>query len=279
MMELAGRLVKSGRLRALFSVVLTGALAAAAADVRAASTPALPQANALQRAVWACEAGAQSRSSTHARFFLGTVDHAAGLGDQPPLILAGGTLTGLGQSANDKGWFNLRFTCRLTPALDKAQSFSAAVLSVVKPSDAVPAPAIPAATGKTWYVAGTDTVTLIHGVRETDDRDFLATCAAKSGMAQIRLAHTARWLTAGGYATIAITANGKSLLYVARGVMDENLGAVVPVIPVPPGDPLFAQMATGTRLSVTIGADTVYSVLLGGAGAPVRSFTVGCARG
>jgi hypothetical protein len=266
--------------RGLVSLVVAAALAASTAD----AAPVLPKAiaasaNDLQRAVWACEAAAQAKAPAHARFFLGTVDHGAGPGDQPPLVLTGSTLTGLGQASNDKGWFNISFTCSLTPALDAARSFTPHGLWPIKPSDAVPSPAIPAAIGKTWYVAGTDRLTLTHGVKETDDRDFVATCAAKSGVVDIRLTHTASWLKAGGYATIAITANGKSLLYVARGAADENLGAVIPVLSVPTGDPLFAQIASGAELSITIGADTVYSVLLKGAGTPVRSFTAGCVRG
>jgi hypothetical protein len=264
----------------LVSLVVAGALAASTAD----AAPVLPKATAasandLQRAVWACEAGAQAKAAAHSRFFLGTVDHGAGPGDQPPLVLTGSTLTGLGQASNDKGWFNIGFTCSLTPALDAARSFTPHGLWPVKPSDAVPSPAIPAATGKTWYVGGADRLTLTHGVRETDDRDFVATCNAKSGAVDIRLTRSAPWLKAGGYATIAITANGKSLLYVARGALDENLGAVIPVMSVPAGDPLFAQMTAGADMSITIGADVVYAVLLKGAAAPVRSFVAGCARG
>jgi hypothetical protein len=32
------------------------------------------------------------------------------------------------------------------------------------------------ATGYSWYVQGTDPVTLVHGARETDERDFYAAC-------------------------------------------------------------------------------------------------------
>jgi hypothetical protein len=270
--------------RAILVLVLGSVLPLAAAHGAAVNAPPLPKAmaqsaNPLQRAVWACEAGGQARSSAHARIFLGVVDHGAGLGDQPPLVLTGTTLSGIGQISNEKGWFNIRFRCGLAPALGQAQSFTATVLSPMTPNNAPPSPSIPAAGGKTWVVTPGDRLRLAHGVKETDDRDFLASCAAKSGVMEIRLAQTAPWLAAGGYATIAVTSNGKSLLYVARGVKDENLGAAVPVLSLAPDDPLFAQMAGGTDLSINIGADTVYAVLLKGAGAPVRSFVAGCARG
>ena len=255
----------------------------AAADAAVVGAPALSKAtalsaNPLQRGVWACEAGAQAGAGGHARFFLGTVDHGSGLDHRPPLQLTKTTLTGMGQMSNDKGFFNIRFSCELTPQLDKARAFTSAVLSPAKLDQAPPRPPIPPQPGKAWYVTAANRPALVHGIEQTDDRDFLASCAAKSGAVEVRLAHTAPWLSAGGYATVAITANGKSLLYVARGVKDEGLGAVIPVIAVGSDDPLFAQMAAGTGLTFNIGADTVYGVLLGGAAAPVRSFVAGCAR-
>jgi hypothetical protein len=143
-------------------------------------------------------------------------------------------------------------------------------------SDAPPPPSPPTTPARQWYFKGTALGTLVHGVQQTDDRDFLAICEAGTGTIAVRLTQAVPWLSAGGYATVSITSGGKSLLYVARGVMDDNLGVVVPVIAIPSGDVLFTQMTSGTDLTINIGADAVYTLPLKGAGAPVRSLIAGC---
>ena len=212
------------------------------------------------------------------RFFLGVVDHGAGLGSQAPLVLKAGTLTGLGQVSDARGWSNIRFACGLSPARDRATTFTSAVLSPVGPAAAAPA-AVRAASGAqmAWFVDGTSPAALVHGVRATDDRDFYAACAPRSGQLELRLTQTARWLHAGDYTTVSINAGIKTLLYVARGVPDQNLGVAIPVVALAATDPLIAQMAAGTELQLTIGADTVYSVSLSGGAAAIGGFARLCA--
>lgn len=239
-------------------------------------------ANDLQRAVWVCEAGAQSlasaRSSGGSRFFLGVVDHDAGLNKQSPLMLLAGHLSGLGQVSTGHGWSNIRFTCGLSPALDRAKSFTFTIVSSVKMNSS-PQPDAAKAIGNarmTWHVDGTDPLMLVHGIKETDDQDFVARCAAKSGTIEIHLTRTVSWIKPGDYVTVSMVIGGKSLLYVARGVMDDNLGAAVPVFSVETEDGLVTSIGAAGELLINIGAETAYSVPLGGSASPASSFTKAC---
>jgi hypothetical protein len=239
-------------------------------------------ANDLQRAVWACEAGAQSfapaRKSGGSRFFLGVVDHSAGLNNQSPLTLSSGHLSGLGQVSTGQGWSNIRFNCGLAPAFDQAKSFTFTIVSPVKANSSTPSDAAKAigSAEMTWHVDGADPLVLVHGIKETDDQDFVASCTAKSGTIEVHLTRTAPWIRPDDYVTVSMVTGGKSLLYVARGMMDDNLGAAMPVFSVGTDDGLMTSIAAAGEILINLGAETAYSVPLRGSAGSISSFGKAC---
>jgi hypothetical protein len=272
--------VNNGRVS---SFILCFSIMATSFSASAASSPILSKtiaanSNDLQRAVWACEAGAQALSPVKgARFFPGLLDAAATSSATAPLTLTAGRLEGIGQMSGTKGWSNIRFVCTLSPGLDQAKSFTYTVLSPVKAGDGVMAPP-PSVRPRdmNWYVEGTNPVSLVHGVPQTDYRDFIALCVPKSGTSKVYLTQTKPGLKAGDAELIGVTAGGKSGLYVARGVMNDNLGVVVPVLDVPAGDLLTVGSATAADLQINIGAEYVYSISLTGSAAAGSAFTASC---
>jgi hypothetical protein len=271
------------RLKTLFpTLIVLTPMPALAANPPRLSTGIARNANDLQRAVWACEAGAQSfaptRKSGGSRFFLGVVDHSAGLNNQSPLMLSSGHLSGLGQVSTGQGWFNIRFTCGLAPAFDQAKSFTYKIVSPVKANSSTPSDAAKA-TGSdqmTWHVDGANPLVLVHGIKETDDRDFVARCTAKSGTIEIHLTRTVPWIRPDDYVTVSMVTGGKSFLYVARGMMDDNLGAAMPVFSLRIDDGLMTSIAATGEILINIGAETAYSVPLRGSTGSVTSFTKAC---
>lgn len=272
----------NNRLMSSFAVglaVLATPFAAGAAPSPILSKSIAANSNDLQRAVWACEAGAQALSPVKgARFFPGLLDENATSSATSPLILTAGRLEGIGQMSGVKGWSNISFICTLTLALDQAKTFTYKVLSPVKFSDTIPASLATENPNdrKTWYVEGTSPVSLVHGVAQTDDRDFLARCVPKSGAVKVYLTKTRPGFKAGDAEIIGVTAGGKSGLYVARGVVDDATGAVLPVLDVPAGDLLTSGSATATELQINIGAQDVYTISLKGSAAPGTAFTAAC---
>jgi len=270
-----------------YAIVGFGLLLSAPGTALAATAPPLSKTmaqdtNDLQRAVWACEAGAPVLASikpagTKPRFFLGVVDSGAGARAVPPLTLSAKRLSGLGQISTDKGWSNIRFDCTLSPGLDQARTFTFDIVSPVKASSQPPASS-PASTNSrmTWQV-DTNPPMLTHGVPDTDDQDFSAHCTAKSGTITIALSNTVSGLKAGDFVTVGISSGPKSGLYVGRGVLDEEAGVAVPAVTIS-DDPLVDWMAARSTLLINIGQETVYSVSLNGSAAAVRTFENGCRR-
>jgi hypothetical protein len=255
----------------------------------AAPTPRLPKtlsanANDLQRAAWACEAGAPVLDATAghtkagpARYFLSGAGEAGTT--EPPLVLATHRLTGLGWLSDDRGWSTIRFRCALTPDLRQATTFSFTVLAAAKApagdptSGAPPSDAI--SRSKIWN-SDLGAATLTYGVPQTDDIDFQARCTPHGGKVVVWLGNTVEWLKAGGYVVLSLGDGAHSGLYVARGVLNEEAGANMPEVEIPADDPLFSWMASGKTLLINIGRDLAYSVPLAGAARPVRAFATVC---
>ena len=254
--------------------------------VLAAGAPALAKsatrnANDLQRAAWACEAGARSLASAgpSGRFFLGGLDPDAGQGDKPTLILEGDRLTGFGRLSDDQEWSNIHFACTLSPGLGRANTFIFDVLSPIDTAASEHRSGVVAARNSarmTWSVGAAGPVTLVHGVKETDDRDFIADCATHSRQIEVRLTRTVKWLKADGYVTVGISTGAKSGLYVARGVMNDEFGAIMPVFTLDANDPLIDWMAAGASLLINVGDETVYTVSLKGAARAAKTFAAAC---
>ena len=262
----------------------TGLALLASGVVQAQGLPAdmLASTNALQRAAWACEAGAAKLAqpaSAGQRFFLGVADPSGAHNKQAPLALSGTVLTGLGNVSDATGFSDIGFSCTLSDDLRQASAFSFDVLGPTPASDTPPSAvaAAPNVADMVWTTAGDASLSLVHGVPETDDIDFSASCARGSDAVSMSLSHTVSGLSTDSYATIGVTSGGNSALYVAQGVMNDSLGAFMPTLDLPTGDPLIGWMETGNTLLINIGSEVVYEVSLKGSAKPARDFAAACA--
>jgi hypothetical protein len=244
--------------------------------------------NDLQRAVWACENGApaltlkaQTVAGDRQRFFLSNADRSAVQRDAAPLVLEGKRLQGYGQVSNKVGWFTIRFECSLSAGLDRATSFTFEALAPIPPNTSRPAPPTaraPAAEKRTWYTEGAGPFYLVHGIAETDDRDFRAGCVKGSPVIKVELANTVQGLKPRDAITVSISNGPDSGLYVARGVLDENVGSTLPVFAVGPNDHLPDWIGNGTSLAVNIGGEVAYGISLKGSGPAIKAFAATCGR-
>ncbi len=252
--------------------------------VQAQGLPAdmLASTNALQRAAWACEAGAATLAqpaSAGQRFFLGVADPSGAYNKKAPLALSGTTLTGLGNLSDAAGFSDISFSCTLSDDFRQASAFSFDVLGPTPASDTPPSAVAtaPSVADMVWMTGGEATLSLVHGVPETDDVDFSASCDRGSDAISVSLSDTVPGLSADSYATVGITSGGNSALYVAQGVMNDGLGAFMPTLTLPAGDPLTGWIETGNTLLINIGSEVVYEVSLKGSAKPARDFAAACA--
>ncbi len=242
--------------------------------------------NDLQRAVWACESGARSLSpptpdaGLRARFFLSGPDPSVSR-SEPPLALSDGALTGLGRLSDERGWSNIRFSCGLTANLRQATAFAFTLISSIPASGEPPAPGLAApagASGMRWYIAQAGGPRLVHGVKATDDQDFIASCGASRGAIEVELTQTVKGLSAGDYVVVSVASGPRSALYVAKGVANEELGSPMPVFTAgPEGGPIGA-IAAGRALLINIGHESVYQISVRGGARPARAFLAACAQ-
>jgi hypothetical protein len=249
----------------------------------AAQAPRLPlalsaNANDLQRAAWACEAGAPVLAGP-GRYFLSGAGEAGTA--EPPLVLGDHQLTGFGWLSDDRGWSVIRFRCDLAPDLRRATAVRYSILGVAKASAGDPVgdgrPSMATSASKRWG-ADLQAATLAYGVPQTDDVDFQARCAPHSGKVTVWLGNTVEWLKAGGYVVLSLGDGTHTGLYVAHGVLNEEAGANMPEVTIAADDPIFVSMASGRTLLINIGRDLAYSLPLTGSTRPVRAFAALCAR-
>ncbi len=275
--------------RSLLAMLSAVAAVSIWAPSAAHATP-LDDTNKLQRAVWACEAGAQKFSAQKAnqstpRFFLNGADRSAAqeLGSSPPLLLLGNKLGGIGRMSDDDGWHNIHFECTLTPDLKVATAFEIKRQwkMPVNTHEVPQSPAISASTPKMAWHAGTEgpaLKTLTFGIPETDDRNFMMSCLPGSNMIVIPLTQTIRGLQSDHYSAVTITAGSYTGLYIARGALDEGSGAVMPVLTVDlANDPLLQKIRKDQNLHINISGELAYDVMgqsaaKPGAGALVQRF-------
>ncbi len=269
-------------------IISIAAAGTASSAIRAPQLPAsiAAGANDLQRAAWACEAGAPilAAGSTTAktgriRYFLSGAGEAGT--NEAPLVLGGARLAGLGWLSDDKGWSVIRFSCALTPDLRRATSFGFSVVAEAAAANGDPtasdSTAAPPASARTWQVRPSMAM-LAHSVEETDDRDFRADCVPHSGKVSILLSQTVPWLKSNGFVVVTLGDGTRSALYVAKAAASEQAGTAMPEIQIAADDPLLSWMSTGKTLLINVGRDVSYSVPLSGADDPVRAFTVACRR-
>jgi len=199
---------------------------------------------------------------------------------EPQLTLSGARLTGVGRLSDASGWSSVRFACALSPGLDRATAFS---------FEALPAPVAASATDfkveraanserMAWSMDGARTLTLSHGVAQTDDRDLRADCERASGAISVALTRTVPSLRAGEFATVAMSTGPFSGLYIAQGKPDEAVAAVLPVLSLDANDPLFSSVSKGRSLLVNLSGELVYEVSLKGSARAARQFVAACAH-
>jgi hypothetical protein len=133
------------------------------------------------------------------------------------------------------------------------------------------APALAASSDMRWQFDG---ISLTHGVPQTDESDFSASCAA--GKTMIYLHQAAPGLTDGGSIAVALAAGSFSGRYAGHGVMSDEAGAVLPELTLPPGDGLVDAMVKGLSLRVTIDGAAAYDISLQGSHAAVARFAAAC---
>jgi hypothetical protein len=119
-----------------------------------------------------------------------------------------------------------------------------------------------------------DGISLTHGVPQTDESDFSASCA--TGKTVIYLHRAAPGLTDGGSVGIALAAGSFSGRYAGHGVMSDEAGVVLPGLTVPSGDGLVDAIARGQSLRVTIEGAAAYDIPLQGSHAAVARFAAAC---
>ena len=121
-----------------------------------------------------------------------------------------------------------------------------------------------------------DGARLIHGVSQTDEADFSASCA--SGKIVIRLRRAAPGLTDGGSVTVALAAGGFSGRYAGHGAMSQDAGMVLPELTLPAGDGLPDALAKGLSLRVTVEGGDSYDIPLQGSHRAVARFAAACGQ-
>jgi hypothetical protein len=119
-----------------------------------------------------------------------------------------------------------------------------------------------------------DGISLTHGVPQTDDSDFSASCA--TGKTVIYLHRAAPGLSDGGSIGIALAAGSFSGRYAGHGVMSDEAGVVLPELTLPSGDGLVDAMAKGQSLRVTMDGAAAYDIPLQGSHATVARFAAAC---
>ncbi|HEU0096654.1 MAG TPA: hypothetical protein VFQ52_09375 [Rhizomicrobium sp.] len=117
-----------------------------------------------------------------------------------------------------------------------------------------------------------DGISLIHGVPQTDDSDFSASCA--TGKTVIHLYRAAPGLTNGG--AVALAAGSFSGRYASHGVMSDEAGVALPELTVPSGDGLVDAMAKGRSLRITMDGAAAYDISLQGSRVAVARFAAAC---
>jgi hypothetical protein len=125
------------------------------------------------------------------------------------------------------------------------------------------------------FTAAGDSASLIHGVPETDDADFIGACRRGSGMVNIVLPNQAA-PGAGAPVPVVVTAGGFTKTFQGRGTPVSQVTGISEVtFDVPSIDPLWTAVARETALSIGAGA-SITMVSLSGSATPTRNFVQAC---
>jgi hypothetical protein len=152
--------------------------------------------------------------------------------------------------------------------------------SAQAPQDAADAASVPLFENRDWYVErnGEDSLSLVYGTRETDDRGFLATCGPGTGEIDVILQTGIDELKPGGTASVTLSARDQTRSYTARGSSGPTeSGQADAVISLEATDPIWTALIRGSTLAVGVDGDWAYRVSLSGSAGPVRQFQAACA--
>ncbi|SDU42075.1 hypothetical protein [Stappia sp. ES.058] len=141
--------------------------------------------------------------------------------------------------------------------------------------------ATPLFEDRNWYVSrdGNDSLALVYGIRETDDRGFLARCRAGSGEIDFITQTTVDGLSPGGTASVTLAARDQTRSYTARGSSaNTQSGQPDAVVSLSATDPIWTALIRGSTLAVSVEGDWAYRVSLSGSAGPVRQFQTACAE-
>lgn len=270
-------------------IVLTVPVTALAGTMTAPRVPenVVQTTNQLQRAVYACELGSRTLATSPAldagdMMLLGAIGPNAGAYQKPVLRLQGTSLVGLAVLEEDQGPWMTRVSCELTQDLAQATSFSFKKLAPI--SDAGTAPKVDRPqllsepSRAKWQIQQNETEAyLMHGVPETDDRDFYSSCDLKSGKFTWFLPYVPASFTADTQMTMTVFAKPlKAMgLYIINATYDDNSGAYLATAEIRTEDPVLDWLSEADHLTYSIGVTDVTFSLAGSAIA-AKSFAQLC---
>ncbi|MDD7910415.1 DUF3011 domain-containing protein [Pseudovibrio exalbescens] len=210
------------------------------------------------------------------------------LNKEPVLKLRDGRLSGRGLYQKGANWTPFTFTCLLGADGQTAfnfdyqdkrkQSVPAQSLPFIGQFSSEPA-ALRSNDGRMeWRVEeNNNRAWLVHGVAETDTRDFMAICKKGSGKARIIFDAAPVGLQAKEKALITVATKTRAEDYSAAGNKGNNeAGQPLPRLVLKTSDPLWQQLIRDNVFSVNVAGAHAYNVSLRGSSAKVRQFLRVC---
>ncbi len=164
-----------------------------------------------------------------------------------------------------------------TETAEEARNQASANGSSSAPHDSL---ALPLFDNREWYVSSDQggSLSLIYGIRETDDRGFLATCSRGSNQIDTTLLPGDLRLAENAPVDVALSARDITRRYTGSGSSANNeSGQSMPVVRLAADDPIWSGLARGEALTVALQGSWRYRVSLSGSAGPVRAFQQACA--
>ncbi|WP_310619206.1 DUF3011 domain-containing protein [Flexibacterium corallicola] len=206
---------------------------------------------------------------------------------KPVLSLKGQMLSGRGIYKTGKNWRPFSFQCLLdkkrqaafniTINEEKKTNLSGKSFPLRDRFTKKPAPVSGSEGPLQWQFIGGTAPRLTHGVRETDDRDFIATCNKRTKTIDIVMIAPPASFFQGQSTRVSISSKTLSEDYSAFGSSPDSEGGVsLPVVRVGPSAPLWKQMIKDRELAINIGGYLSHKISLSGSAKPIKTFLKAC---
>jgi hypothetical protein len=133
-----------------------------------------------------------------------------------------------------------------------------------------------------WMFASAgNTATVAHGVPETDESNFSASCVRGSGNISVTVLDSSiPGVVPGSAVPITFSAGSFARTYPGIGSpMDQIVGASLPEVQISAADPLWSAMIRETTLGVTIASAWQSTISLAGSAGPTRQLLAACSPG